>query len=198
MTGGRRALSDNPGVSTTRLLVLGVVAGQGTTHGYAVHAELLSWGADTWAHVRWGSIYHALRQLAKEGLLDAAPAPDHPSRTGYRITPSGQQAFADLVRGALADAGPHADLFAAGLAFLAALPRAEAAALLRRRLAALEGARVAIAPVVAAPGDWSGKGTEHVPELFGLWHDSADAAARWTAGLVERIEAGAYSFAGEF
>jgi len=184
-------------MSTTRLLVLGVVAGQGTTHGYAVHAELMSWGADSWAKVQWGSIYHALRQLAKEGLLDAVPAPDHPSRTDYRITPAGTAAFADLVRGALADAGPHADLFAAGLAFLAVLPRAEAIALLERRLAALEGTRAAIAPVVGSHQDWTEPGTEHVPELFGLWHDGADQAARWTAGLIGRLEAGAYSFADE-
>lgn len=43
-------------MSTTRLLVLGVVAGHGTTHGYTVHSELVSWGADGWANVKWGSI----------------------------------------------------------------------------------------------------------------------------------------------
>jgi DNA-binding PadR family transcriptional regulator len=87
-------------VSTTRLLVLGVVAGHGTMHGYAVHNELVSWGADGWANVKWGSIYHALRQLAKEGKLEAVRAGDHPSRTDYRITPAGEEAFRELVRGA--------------------------------------------------------------------------------------------------
>jgi DNA-binding PadR family transcriptional regulator len=111
-------------VSTTRLLVLGVVAGWGTAHGYAIHNELVSWGADDWAKVRWGSIYHALKQLEREGKLSAAPAPDGSGRIDYSLTGEGREAFLDLVRGALADAGAHADRLAAGLAFLAVLPRA--------------------------------------------------------------------------
>lgn len=51
------------GVSATRLLVLGVV------HGYRVGADLLSWGAGQWANVKWGSIYHALRQATRAGFL---------------------------------------------------------------------------------------------------------------------------------
>ena len=175
--------------------MLGVVAGRGTTHGYAVHAELVSWGADDWAKVKWGSIYHALRQLAKDGLL--AEVPGEGGRTDYRITAAGRDALRDLVRGALSDAGAHADLLAAGLAFLATVPRAEAVGLLRRRLAGLRAREEAMAALVAHPGDWPQPGTEHVPELFGLWHTSAADAARWTAGLVERIEAGAYTFADE-
>ncbi len=58
-------------MSTTRLLVLGGVRRFGRAHGYEVRRELMSWGSDEWAHVNPGSIYHALRQLAKEGLLRA-------------------------------------------------------------------------------------------------------------------------------
>jgi DNA-binding PadR family transcriptional regulator len=122
-------------MSTTRLLVLGVVAGHGTAHGYVVHNELTSWGADEWANVKWGSIYHALRQLAKEGKLEALPADDGSGRVDYRLTPAGQEAFESLLRTALSDAGPHADFLAAGLPFLATLPRAEVIELLERRLA---------------------------------------------------------------
>jgi DNA-binding PadR family transcriptional regulator len=185
------------GMSTTRLLVLGVVSGYGTAHGYLVHNELVSWGADEWANVKWGSIYHALRQLTKEGKLEAMPAEDGSGRVDYRLTPSGEETFHALLRTALSDAGPHADLLAAGLAFLAALPRTEAIELLERRLAALKEERDVIAPYVGSFDDWTEPGTEHVPELFGLWHHSADAAATWTAGLIERLRAGAYTFADE-
>lgn len=184
-------------MSTTRLLVLGVVAGYGTAHGYLVHQELTSWGAEEWAHVKWGSIYHALRQLAKEGKLESLPADDGSGRVDYRLTPAGQEAFESLVRTALSDAGRHADFLAAGLAFLAALPRAEVIGLLERRLAALEKDRDVIAPYVDTFDDWTLPGTEHVPELFGLWHHNATAAIAWTGGLIERVRAGAYTFADE-
>ncbi|NUT10617.1 MAG: PadR family transcriptional regulator, partial [Nonomuraea sp.] len=55
-------------MSATRLLVLGVVRLHGRAHGYLVGSELESWEAGQWAGLRSGSIYHALRQLAKEGL----------------------------------------------------------------------------------------------------------------------------------
>lgn len=182
-------------MSTTRLLVLGVVSGLGTAHGYAVHNELRSWGAHEWANVKWGSIYHALRQLAKEGKLEAMPADDGSGRVDYRITEEGERAFHDLIRKALSDAGPHADLLAAGLAFLTALPRAEAIGLLEQRLAALEKARDTMAPLVGSFDDWKEPGTEHVPELFGLWYENAVHAAEWTAGLIRRLKAGAYTMA---
>ncbi len=56
--------------SATRLLVLGVVRKHGKAHGYQVRRELLTWSADKWANVAPGSIYHALKQMAKEGLLE--------------------------------------------------------------------------------------------------------------------------------
>ncbi len=184
-------------MSTTRLLVLGVVAGNGTSHGYAVHQELVSWGADEWANVKWGSIYHALRQLEKEGQLESVRSGDGSGRLDYRLTEAGQEAFLGMVRAALSDAGPHADLLAAGLAFLSALPRREAIDVLERRLAALEAQRQAIEPYVGTHEDWPKPGEEHVPELFSLWHHNADQAIRWTAGLVERLRAGAYTMADE-
>ncbi|WP_170166607.1 PadR family transcriptional regulator [Lentzea atacamensis] len=56
-------------MSATRMLVLGVVKLVGEAHGYVVRRELKSWSADSWANVQPGSIYHALKSLAKDGLL---------------------------------------------------------------------------------------------------------------------------------
>ncbi|GLU48403.1 PadR family transcriptional regulator [Nocardiopsis ansamitocini] len=182
-------------MSTTRLLVLGLVVGHGTTHGYAIHHELVLWDADKWANVKWGSIYHALRQLTKEGKL--ASVEDPSGRVDYRITDEGHEAFMLLLRGALSDGGAHADLLSAGLAFLTALPRAEAIALLERRRAALEEERERTATIVGAGPDraWKTPGTEHVPEMFALWHGNADHALQWTSGLIERLRGGAYTMA---
>ncbi|GAB3213809.1 PadR family transcriptional regulator [Marinactinospora endophytica] len=179
------------------MLVLGVVAGRDTAHGYAIHRELLSWNAQEWANIKWGSIYHALRQLTKEGKLEAVSGEDPTGRTDYRITPKGRAEFLELLRGALSSAGPHADLLSAGLAFMAALPRGEVIELLERRCGALEKERDDIAPVVGVADGWETPGTEHVPELFHLWYSNADHALTWTRGLIERLRAGAYTMADE-
>jgi DNA-binding PadR family transcriptional regulator len=59
-------------LSATRLLVLGVVRMYGRAHGYQVRRELLTWSADKWANVQPGSIYHALKKMTAEDLLDLA------------------------------------------------------------------------------------------------------------------------------
>ncbi len=56
-------------MSATRLLVLGVVRVHGQAHGYRAGRELMDWGAEEWANVKWGSLYHALRKLSEQGRL---------------------------------------------------------------------------------------------------------------------------------
>ncbi|MBE1582569.1 PadR family transcriptional regulator [Nonomuraea angiospora] len=75
-------------MSATRLLVLGVVRLHGQAHGYLVGSELESWEAGQWAGLRSGSIYHALRQLAKEGLLDTSEVHEWPGRVAASTTSS--------------------------------------------------------------------------------------------------------------
>ena len=57
------------GMSTTRLMILGLVRWMQPVHGYDVKRELESWNADEWTTIAPGSIYHALRKLAEEGML---------------------------------------------------------------------------------------------------------------------------------
>lgn len=183
-------------MSATRLLVLGGVRRSGRAHGYTVRRELLSWGSDEWAHVNPGSIYHALRQLAKEGLLHAHGVEESdagPPHVDYEITDAGREEFLRLLRCALGTVDVrHPEMLTAGLGFLTELPRAEAIALLRQRLDGLATWRASVSPPAERldPGD-------HLRELLGWWTHSADAATAWTHGLIERLEAGAYVMAGE-
>src|SRR5262249_6904137 len=57
------------GMSTTRMMILGLVQWMEPVHGYDVRRELLSWNADKWAKIQPGSIYHALKKMTDEGLL---------------------------------------------------------------------------------------------------------------------------------
>lgn len=177
-------------MSATRLLVLGVVRGYGRAHGYLVGNDLMSWGTGEWANVKWGSIYHALKQLTKEGCLTDECLP--PGRTDYELTEKGEAEFRKLLRDSIRRPESRPDMLGAGLALLPSLERDEAISLLKERLAALEAKRDE-ARVQAET--W--ERPPHVKELFGLWTHSAASGVEWTRGLIERLENGAYPMAGD-
>ncbi|MGI5130311.1 PadR family transcriptional regulator [Pseudonocardia sp. CA-107938] len=176
-------------MSATRLLVLGIVRGYGRAHGYLVGNDLVSWGADEWANVKWGSIYHALKALTRDGYLQDFQTE---TRTEYELTERGEQEFMQLLRAAVRDPQPRADFLGAALAMLPSLSREEAIGLLRERLAILEERRDKAAAQLAG---WTYP--PHVGELFGLWVNDAEAAIAWTRGIIERLAGGAYPMAGE-
>ena len=63
-------------MSSTRLLVLGVVRIFQPVHGYDVRRELLSWRVDQWANVAPGSIPHP-----ETSICFAAPPGCGPQKT---------------------------------------------------------------------------------------------------------------------
>ncbi len=183
-------------MSATRMLVLGVVKLVGEAHGYVVRRELKSWSADSWANVQPGSIYHALKSLARDGLLEPVgteESEDGPARTTYRITPAGEHELQDLLSHALADATAGNDEVSAAVAMLNLVPRKQAVVMLRNRLAGLEGQ---LAPTRHGIGSMPEMGKPaHVSELFRLWLVQLEGQVRWTQELIERLETGAYDLA---
>ncbi|MFI6575275.1 PadR family transcriptional regulator [Nocardiopsis sp. NPDC050513] len=182
-------------MSATRLLVLGVVRMHGQAHGYRVGRELMAWGADAWANVKWGSIYHALRKLSEEGKLRefVAEGDDVVDRTSYELTADGEAEADRLLRNALGDPGDDRALLFAGVTLMTALPRAEAVEALERRLAALEGKRSDLRGAAAAEG--LQHKPEHVGELYDLWRVTVDASADWTRRLLDALREGRYTMA---
>ncbi|MFG2139092.1 PadR family transcriptional regulator [Streptomyces sp. NPDC048650] len=186
-------------MSAIRLLVLGAVRQHGRAHGYQVRNDLEYWGAHDWSNAKPGSIYHALKQMAKQGLLvahDVAPSTaGGPPRTEYELTAAGEAEFFALLRAALSRHDQKADVLSAGIGFLLDLPRAEAVALLEERVRGLEEWRSTVTEYYT-PEEGPGR-LGHIGEIMNMWVCSADSGAEWTRGLIERIEGGAYVFAGE-
>ena len=182
-----------------RLLVLGAVRQHGRAHGYQVRNDLESWGAHEWSSAKPGSIYHALKQMARQGLLlSHAIAPSTaggPPRTEYEITQRGTEEFLSLLREALASYDQKMDVVSSGIGFIVHLPREEAVALLKKRVEGLEEWRKSVTDYYT-PEDGPGQ-LGHIGEIMHLWVHSADAGAEWTRGLIERIEGGAYTFEDE-
>ncbi|MEV6203110.1 PadR family transcriptional regulator [Streptomyces sp. NPDC051771] len=186
-------------MSAIRLLVLGAVKQHGRAHGYQVRNDLEYWGAHEWSNAKPGSIYHALKQMAKQGLLRAeelAPSTvGGPPRVEYEITEAGREEYLRLLREALATYDQQMDVLSAAVGFVVDLPRAEAVELLRERLRGLDAWRTSVTEYYTPEGGPGQLG--HIGEIMHLWVHSADAGREWTLGLIERIEGGAYTFAGE-
>ncbi|MFC4002746.1 PadR family transcriptional regulator [Prauserella oleivorans] len=186
-------------MSATRLLVLGVVRMYGSAHGYQVRRELLSWSADTWANVQPGSIYHALKKMTAEGLLEPAERDTEgrgPDRVAYRLTSAGEADFERQLHAMLGEvrddvAGRFG--FAAAVAFLPALTRERALSLLKYRLTQLKGNQANVAALLEHGTDWGQP--QHVMALYRLWHAHADADIAWTEDMIARLRAGEYVMA---
>lgn len=186
-------------MSAIRLLVLGAVRQHGRAHGYQVRNDLEYWGAHEWSNAKPGSVYHALKQMARQGLLHAhetAPSTaGGPPRTEYEITGRGEEEFFRLLREALVSYDQKTDVRSAAIGFLVELPRAEALELLRERIRRIARWRDAVTGEYL-PEDGPGR-LGHIGEIMGMWLHTADSDAAWTQGLVDRLESGAYTFAGE-
>ncbi|CAM5370146.1 MULTISPECIES: PadR family transcriptional regulator [Streptomyces] len=186
-------------MSAIRMLVLGAVRQHRRAHGYQVRNDLEYWGAHEWSNAKPGSIYHALKQLARQGLLlahETAPSTaGGPPRTEYSVTGEGEEEFFRLLRAALTGYDQKPDLLAAALGFLVDLERDEAVALLRERLRSIEEWRRSVTEYYTPEAGPESIG--HIGEIMNLWVHSADTGAEWTRGLIARVEAGAYTFAGE-
>ncbi|OKJ73772.1 PadR family transcriptional regulator [Streptomyces sp. CB02460] len=186
-------------MSAIRLLVLGAVRQHGRAHGYQVRNDLEYWGAHEWSNAKPGSVYHALKQLAKQDMLlahEVAPSTaGGPPRIEYEITERGTEEYFALLRASLTSYDQRMDVLSAGIGFIVDLERGEAVALLRERLENLASWRAAVTEHYLPEGGPEQLG--HIGEVMNFWVHSADAGAEWTRGLIARIEAGAYVFAGE-
>ncbi|MFJ8253219.1 PadR family transcriptional regulator [Streptomyces sp. NPDC094466] len=186
-------------MSAIRLLVLGAVRMHGRAHGYQVRNDLEYWGAHEWSNAKPGSIYHALKQMAKQGLLlahETAPSTvGGPPRTEYEVTDEGLAEYRTLLREAIRAYDQNMDVLSAAIGFIVDLPRAEAVELLKERIEAIEGWRESVTEYYTPEDGPESLG--HIGEIMNLWVHSADSGAEWTRGLIARIEGGAYTFAGE-
>lgn len=183
-------------MSATRLLVLGVVRLYGQAHGYQVRRELSTWNAETWANVKPGSIYHALKQLTKTAMVRSVgveSGDQGPERTSYELTEDGETEFGRLLREALSNPEVKPEMWGAGITFFPCLDRARAVTLLRYRVANLEACRQSL---TGFSGSESPLGKPaHVAELFHWWVAEYTAAIEFSQALIARLESGAYTMA---
>jgi DNA-binding PadR family transcriptional regulator len=191
-------------VSSTRLLVLGVVRILQPVHGYDVRRELLSWQAADWMNVQPGSIYSALKTMERDGLL-AVESHERPSgrpeRTRYVLTAEGDREFLAMLRQSWWNVARAPDPVVPALCLMSFMSRAELVDAQRERLVQLDvqvGEMAAMRALIrdgatGAEGDIP----EHVREVADFATSRLHADIAWTKQFLERLEAGAYWFEGE-
>lgn len=179
--------------------MLGAIRVFQPVHGYFVRRELLTWRADQWASLNPGSVYNALRALARDGFLEevATEASNGPARTSYRLTDDGEAEFVQLLREALwtVDANDPGLLMTA-VSFMRSLSREEVLAALEHRIAQIETSHRSLEFSISSVLDHPGK-PRHVAELFYLNDARLQGELEWTRALAERLRQGDYAFAGE-
>jgi DNA-binding PadR family transcriptional regulator len=88
-----------------------------------------------------GSLYHAIRRLAQDDLIEIEKTDREgrrPERTTYRITPTGAKAFLDLLRKIVATPGREPSECMVAMSFLVHLDPEEAGELLEKRTCNLD------------------------------------------------------------
>lgn len=178
-------------MSSTRLLILGSLRFLQPAHGYEIRRELESWSAENWANIAYGSIYHALKKMAEEGLIEPTGTDrvnNRPARTTYAVTEFGESEFHRLLREYWWEMKPVVDPFQVALSFMSDMPRDELIAALRRRAAAYRSAVEQFE--YGKRSKAMHEAPRHVAEIFNLAAAQCEASARWAEETIEKVERG--------
>ncbi|SDD47054.1 PadR family transcriptional regulator [Glycomyces harbinensis] len=184
---------------STRLIVLGLVRWLGPVHGYLVRREIDSWRMPGASEIGAGSIYHALKRLAADGLIEVVATEsvdDRPARTTYRITTVGEADFQRTLREKLWEVTASDDPFHTAWSFAQVLTPAENIALLRQRTEVLYQRIEAVTMILAATTPDFEEGAEasfvpaHARALLKRQTDLWNADAAWCEDVAARIESG--------
>jgi DNA-binding PadR family transcriptional regulator len=177
---------------STRLVILGFLR-QRPLYGYEIK-HIIEEHMGDWTSIAFGSIYFALRTLAKDGFIEMVGTEQEggrPSRTVYQITDAGREEFLRLLREVWGDLERQYYAIDIGLAFMEALSIEEIRGYLRARIAQLEGILQHVtahrAEVLA---------DEDVPRRVTAVFDHSlvhfEAELSWTRDLLEKVEQGRY------
>jgi DNA-binding PadR family transcriptional regulator len=97
-------------MNIAKLVVLGALESLGRGSGYDIIQELNRKKIDRWTDLKKGSIYHALRELKKEGAIrevERTKVGRYPDKTIFQITEKGKDLFDGLQEEAFLGLFPH-------------------------------------------------------------------------------------------
>jgi DNA-binding PadR family transcriptional regulator len=167
------------------LLILGMIGDAGTTTGYDLHRIIRAHG-ELFSDLKRPNMYHLLDRLASDGCLKVRHETGTRGRLGERrwfsLTLRGRRRFTTLLAEEVKTYRTVHTGVEVGMVFLAQLPVAEAAKLLRARQ---ESTRARRRAVVSAFGNVSGRpftqiAADHMLSLI-------DAELEWLSRAVKIV-----------
>ena len=176
---------------TARLIILGLLR-EKPYYGYELERSMKERYMDEWTQVAFGSIYHALRQMTQEGLVQPEATErdgNRPSRTVYSVTDEGRREFTRLLREAWqAPATMSPELMRLCILIMHVRTPYEITTHLTRRattlIKSIEHLRHVGQEVSAKGAPWTAQYI--VSYDIGLWQKSLE----WIQGLLEEIQSG--------
>ena len=150
----------------TRLLILGVLH-RGDFHPYEIKRRLERAMVECYIDVDVGTLYYAVRQLEKDGSIEAVTqerVARGGMRTIYRITSAGRTEFRDGLHRQFDLEGPVSQTLYGALLFLHLADPAVVKGALRRRIARLDELIVKLKPIRKELAPVLSTGGEHLLE----------------------------------
>lgn len=147
-----------------RLLILGVLH-RGNFHPYEIKRRLENAMVECYIDVDVGTLYYAIRQLEKDGLIAAVSrelVARGGKRTVYRITPKGKSEFRKLLHRQFEEDGPVSQTLYGALLFLHLSDPAVVEDLIRRRIERLDTLIAKLDPIRQELRPMLSTGGEHL------------------------------------
>jgi len=171
------------------LLILGVLH-RGNFHPYEIKRRLKNAMVECYTDVDVGTLYYAIRQLAKDGLIVAVRqerVARGGMRTVYAISANGKRRFQELLNQQFAAEGSVAETVYAAMLFLQFSNLSLIAGLLRTRISRETEAIRKVAAIRKQIGSTSATGAVHLMRHLELQHR---LDRRWLRGVLADVDGG--------
>jgi DNA-binding PadR family transcriptional regulator len=171
-----------------RLLILGVLH-RGDFHPYEIKRRLENAMVECYIDVDVGTLYYAIKQLEKEGLISPVSrerVARGGMRTVYRITAKGKAEFQALLHRQFEEDGPVSQTLYGALLFLHLSDLATVEELIRRRIARLDELIAKLAPIRKELTPVISTGGEH---LLRHIEKQRHLDREWLKGLLADVKA---------
>jgi DNA-binding PadR family transcriptional regulator len=156
-------------------------------HPYEMQRVMHQRHTDALLALKRGSLYHAINQLQRDGLIEPLQTSREgrrPERTVYQITPQGEDELGMWMRELLSTPVQEPSQFTAALAFIPHVPPEDALEQLQLRAVALEASIAAMQTIER--GISAHVGRTSVLELE-YQRMLAEAELRWLGGVIDEL-----------
>lgn len=171
-----------------RLLILGVLH-RGNFHPYEIKRRLQNAMVECYIDVDAGTLYYAIKQLHKEGLISAVSS-ERVARGGmrtiYKITAKGKAEFRTLLHRQFEEEGPVPQTLYGALLFLHLADLAVVEDLIRRRIEHLDALIEKLGPIRKELSSVISTGGEHLLQHI---EKQRRLDREWLKGLLTDVKA---------